>query len=138
MTQSSWKNYIDIARPSHWLKHIFILPGIILAYLLVDVHDGSLGETLIFGLPAACFLASANYVLNEWVDARTDRFHPLKRNRPAAAGIVKSPLIIAEYLLLAAAGLALAVRVNEAFFCTGVIFLLMGCLYNLPDRKSVV
>ena len=38
------KNYIKIARPDHWVKNAFILPGIAIAILLTDdfVLSGSL------------------------------------------------------------------------------------------------
>lgn len=29
-----WVDYVALARPSHWVKHVFILPGIALALLL--------------------------------------------------------------------------------------------------------
>ena len=30
------KNYIKIARPDHWVKNAFILPGVAIAILLTD------------------------------------------------------------------------------------------------------
>ena len=30
------KNYIKIARPDHWVKNAFILPGVVIAILLTD------------------------------------------------------------------------------------------------------
>ena len=29
-----FRDYVAIARPDHWPKHVFILPGIVLAYIL--------------------------------------------------------------------------------------------------------
>ena len=59
------KNYIKIARPDHWIKNAFILPGVAIAMLLTDAElDGSFLLRLIAGFFATCFIASANYVIN--------------------------------------------------------------------------
>ena len=58
-------DYIKIARPNHWFKHVFIVPGIVLAYILIDHADLSVYKILL-GFISACLLASPNYVINEW------------------------------------------------------------------------
>ena len=59
--------YIQIARVDHWFKNSFMLLGVVLAVFyepqLFDVRN--LGVLLLAGL-ATCFVASSNYVLNEW------------------------------------------------------------------------
>lgn len=132
---NNWKKYIDIARPSHWVKHIFILPGIILAFLLIRRPDMSFIPALISGLISACFLASANYVLNEWIDARFDRFHPLKKHRPAAAGEIKAAVVIPEYLIFVSSGLYFAARVNIGYLWAGAFFVTVALLYNVPPLR---
>ena len=34
MEQATFGDYVALARPSHWIKHVFIVPGIVLAMLL--------------------------------------------------------------------------------------------------------
>jgi hypothetical protein len=65
---------LTIARFDHASKHIFIVPGILLAYLLRGVRADSLVRSVGLGFAAVLFVASANYVINEWFD----RFHPTK------------------------------------------------------------
>ena len=63
------KNYIKIARPDHWIKNLFIVPGIAIAFLLTGIPEiGSLVIKFVVGFIATCFIASANYVINEWLD----------------------------------------------------------------------
>src|SRR3954449_11217984 len=74
------KDYIAIARPDHWCKNVFMVLGVLLAYFYHPVPFG--WETvaqLVWAVAATCLVASSNYVLNEILDARTDREHPVKR-----------------------------------------------------------
>ncbi len=129
-------DYVAIARPDHWVKHVFILPGIVLAQLL---HRRELNELLmpiVIGLASAALLASANYVINEWLDSRYDRFHPIKSQRPAVARELSAPLIYLEYALLAVGGLALGLLVSKLFFVVAWLFLLSGLVYNVEPLRS--
>ena len=72
------KDYIAIARPDHWFKNVMILPGYLIALMLHDVDWLATLVPLVFGFVAVCLVASSNYVLNDWLDALFDKFHPVK------------------------------------------------------------
>ena len=73
-------DYIKIARPDHWFKNVFVLPGIFLGVMIYHPGLGTSDVLMIFyGLFIVCLTASANYVINEIMDAETDKHHP-KRN----------------------------------------------------------
>lgn len=135
--KSVLKNYLAIARPGHWFKNIFMLPGVIIAFALT--HQSISLEvlwTITQAVIATCLIASANYTINEWLDAKTDLHHPQKKHRPSVAGTVKAPLVYGQWLLLALTGLAIAYRINALFFGTALLFLLMGVVYNVPPLRS--
>ena len=50
-------------------------------------------------------IASANYVINEWLDADFDKYHPTKSLRPAVTGVLNGKIVIFEYIALAVAAL---------------------------------
>src|SRR5947209_5700714 len=108
--------YVQIARPDHWIKNVFVVPGIAAALAI-----GPLPTTGVAVLPlllaaiSVCLLASANYTINEFLDAEYDRFHPSKSNRPGAMGLLDGRLVVLQYLLLAACGLAAAAQINRPF-----------------------
>ena len=63
-------DYVRIARFDHWFKNIFVLPGIGLAMVLTDVTWPELLLPTVKVLLSVGLLASANYVINELLDAR--------------------------------------------------------------------
>lgn len=131
------KNYIKIARPDHWVKNAFILPGVAIAILLTDfTFTGDVILKFVIGFMATCFIASANYVINEWLDAEFDKFHPTKKNRPVVSENMKLSLVLVEYAVLIIAGLGLAFLVNRPFLLMEVWLLIMGVLYNVKPIRT--
>ena len=129
-------DYVSMARPGHWIKHVFVLPGIFLALLLrPGPWPGLLGRVLL-GLASAALLASANYVLNEWLDAKTDRHHRSKSARPAVAKDLNPGAVWFEYLALGVGGLLLARAVSGPYLLVAAAFLVSGLLYNVPPVRT--
>ena len=130
-------SYIRVARPDHWIKNAFIVPGIVFACLLTATAlTWDICGRFLLGLAATCLVASANYVINEWLDAEFDRHHPTKSLRPAVAGNLDARLITAEYIGLAIAGLALSAFISFYFLLTEAVLLLMGIIYNVKPMRS--
>lgn len=131
------QDYLRIARPDHWIKNIFILPGVVFAYFLTSVpFEFSMGVNLFLGMLATCLTASANYVINEWLDAEFDRYHPTKKLRPAVGGGLKGGFVFIEYMLLAVGGLALSLAISLNFALTEGLLLVMGIIYNVKPLRS--
>jgi decaprenyl-phosphate phosphoribosyltransferase len=135
------KPYLSIARPDHWIKNGFMIPGSALAIALYAdelTHRSIAGQFSIIALAfvAACLLASANYTINEWLDAESDRHHPTKFNRPAPLRKLDPRIVYAQYAGLAVTGLALALAINTRFFLFSVVLLVMGIVYNAPPIRS--
>lgn len=134
---SAWMHYLAIARPDHWVKHVFILPGIVLALALAPMlATRDILLNCAFGFAVACLIASANYVINEWLDAEDDRNHPEKLARPSAAGLVQARYVYIEYVLLLVVGMALTLKVNFLFTVVAVAFAVSGVTYNVRPFRT--
>ena len=133
------RDYVQIMRTDHWFKNVFMLPGIILGYLALDSPPADFVRAalhLAVGVFAVCLVCSSNYTINEILDAPTDRKHPEKRNRPAAAGRIKPLWGYLQWLVLGAAGLGLAFFVGIEFFLVAVSLLVMGLAYNVRPLRT--
>ena len=133
-------SYIKIARFDHWIKQLFVIPGVVFAFFM---HKSLLQEHLVFlplilvGVLSTSLIASANYVINEWLDAEFDRFHPVKKFRPVVANNLKVSFIIIEYLCLLVGGLALAYFILPvSVLVMEVILAIMGIFYNVRPFRT--
>jgi decaprenyl-phosphate phosphoribosyltransferase len=128
--------YVKIARLDHWFKNLFMLPGVALALVLANVPISTSIIPALVGMLSTCFIASANYVINEWLDADFDRFHPVKKHRPSAVGRIKAKYVYIEYALLVSIGLALASTLTKEFIFFSLLLLVMGILYNVRPFRT--
>jgi decaprenyl-phosphate phosphoribosyltransferase len=123
------KAYISIARPDHWSKNAFMLLGVIFALFIEPYRLKSQWYVnLVLALVSTCMIASINYVINEILDAPTDRFHSRKKYRPIPSGQVFLTWAYGEWLLLALSGFGIGFRVNPPF--------LTGFFANGSFRKN--
>jgi decaprenyl-phosphate phosphoribosyltransferase len=129
--------YIKIARFDHWVKNVFVIPGIVVAlYARPELMASSLILNIVLALLAVGFVASSNYVINELLDAPFDALHPVKKLRPIPSGGVNRKIVLYEWIFLGLLGLGIAALLGKLFFITALSLWIMGCIYNIPPVRS--
>ena len=124
-------------RLDHWVKNATMLPGVVVALTAApDQVSLALLPRLLLALLATGLTSSANYVLNEVLDAPSDRHHPDKRHRPVAEGRVDVRLAWLQWLALVAAGAAVGALLSWPFAATMLALAAMGCVYNVPPVRA--
>jgi decaprenyl-phosphate phosphoribosyltransferase len=130
------RNLIKLARPDHWFKNIFVVPGYLLATEFFQVGVFENLHRFVIGMIATCFIASANYVMNEWLDRNFDQHHPVKKFRPSVSGGVTALQVWIEYAVLVVSGLSLSYFISEKFMAAEAFLLVMGVIYNVKPLRS--
>ena len=93
----------------------------------------ALSWPLCLALAAAFLVCGAGQALNDYFDRVVDR--KIKPDRPIPSGRLPAKFVLAESLLLFAAGNALAFQVNSAAFTISVVFTLLLIAYSSLLKK---
>ena len=134
--RGSWSDYLAICRLDHVIKHIFVVPGIVLALILRSSENGLTLRTFVFVMLSVSCSASANYVINEWLDRTFDRNHPHKSQRPCVAREMSPVLVYGEYAILAILGLLFGFISGPLTTVAAATLLICGVIYNVPPLRS--
>ena len=131
------KKYIRIMRPDHWIKQLFILPGVAFALFMIPTAGiRSRLTQLILGFISTCLIASANYVINEWLDREFDRYHPVKKHRSVVEQGADPRVVYGMYAVLTAAGFIIGWIVGTPFVYMEIWLWVMGILYNVKPVRT--
>jgi 4-hydroxybenzoate polyprenyltransferase len=80
--------------------------------------------------------ASANYCINEWLDADSDKYHPVKKHRPFVTGKLNPFYVMAEYLVFVIAALVIAFFISFEVLILIAVFLFLGVSYNVRPIRT--
>ena len=129
-------DHLSMMRLDHATKHVFVLPGVILALLLRGGVARLSPWPVVAGGLAAILIASANYVINEWLDRISDSHHPTKSARPAVRRRMSGVTVWLQWALLTLAGLAVAASASRLMMAVALAFAAQGVVYNVRPLRS--
>lgn len=112
MSIHTLSNLLALMRPKHWIKNSFVLAPLVFAG---EFSNPDAISKAIFACILFCLTSSTSYIINDILDVKSDRNHPVKsKTRPIAAGKVSLSqariLLILLYALLST-GFFIAPRV---------------------------
>jgi 4-hydroxybenzoate polyprenyltransferase len=132
-------------RLDHWIKQLFVIPGAVFACVACSgINENKVLFFLsnnflwnfILAFISTCLIASANYVINEWLDAKFDKYHPVKKNRSIVQKGADKRIVYLLYIVLAMLGLAVAYCISVPVFYTELSLLIMGFFYNVRPFRT--
>jgi 4-hydroxybenzoate polyprenyltransferase/phosphoserine phosphatase len=114
-------------RVHQWIKNVLVFAPLVLAHESFHLPE-LLRATAAFLAFSLC--ASSVYVLNDLLDLRADRAHPLKRTRPFAAGALSIPAGLLLIPLLLGAAFATSLALPPAFTASLAGYLMLTTAYS--------
>ena len=121
-------------RPEQWLKNGFVLAPIVFSGLIFD-SDAWL--RILLAAAAFCAASSATYLINDVIDREADRAHPVKRQRPIAAGAVSPAAAGSAAAVLVSAAVAVAVGLGGWFPLVLIGYVVLVLLYSAVLKHAV-
>ncbi|MFW5704150.1 MAG: UbiA prenyltransferase family protein [Patescibacteria group bacterium] len=128
MKQTRLFLYLRALRVNQWIKNLIVFTAILFSgnLLVPDLFLNSLFAFVIF-----CLLSSTSYLLNDIIDYKYDKKHPIKRNRPIAAGKISLPQATFLVFVLTVVSLLISILFSISLFVIAFIFILLHFLYSL-------
>jgi len=122
-------------RPKQWAKNalVFIAPGA----AGVLTHRATLLDAIL----AFCVFslaAGGTYLLNDVLDVESDRRHPVKCNRPIAAGVVPVPLALGLSAVFVTGAVLLGLWRNAQFGLIVGLYVVLTTLYSVYLKHQPV
>lgn len=121
-------------RPMQWYKNAIVFAA---PFFAGRIFDATLWLPLVCAFASLCAISSSGYVINDIIDAKSDRSHGGKISRPVASGKIGK----AEAVVLAAvlAGIGFAIPMifllgSEFLFLAALLFTLMMA-YNFIFKE---
>lgn len=119
--------YLSLLRVQSWIKNLFLVAPLVFSF---NLFNTALYLPVVSAFLAFCFLSSTVYILNDLVDAESDKLHPRKKLRPLPSGRItrSGALTVALFTCLSAAAFALLVG-NASFYKALLCYLLINIAY---------
>jgi len=122
-------------RPKQWTKNGVVFIAVVFAHRLGHPRDVLLG---LLAVLVYCLVSGVVYIVNDLVDLEKDRQHPLKRNRPLAAGRLSPRLALIAAVLIFLAMLVVSAAASPLFLATVVAYVALNLAYSFYLKNIVL
>jgi decaprenyl-phosphate phosphoribosyltransferase len=135
LVNTIFKDLLSALRIRQWSKNVLLLTAPIGAAVQPTANNL---KFLTQGILAFCFISSAGYILNDWVDKEQDKYHAKKRFRPFAAQRLNLYHAIFLVLLLVTCSVLVSATLPRLFSIWLLTYALSTTSYSLKLKKIPV
>lgn len=127
-------------RPKQWAKNVMVFAALVFSInqYWTPADLPRLAGTSFLAFICFCVLSSGQYLVNDVLDAPRDREHPLKRDRPIAAGRVPPHTALVVAIVVMGAGMVGSFLLAPVFGWTAAIYLAMMLTYSITLKHMVI
>jgi len=122
-------------RPAQWTKNFLLFAGLLFSHNLLSLV---LLLKVVAGFGIFCLLTGGIYIINDLVDLKKDQQHPLKRQRPIAAGKLSVSLAKKIAVILLISSLVLAYELDSSFALVCLSYAGMMLAYTVYLKKIAI
>jgi len=134
------KDYFLLLRPVHWIKNVFVFAALVFAREFQNPWPDVLVALGRVSGAFVCFslAASAIYILNDYVDRKSDSIHPVRRHRPLAAGRVRASTALVLAVVLATLALVGAWLLEPLLGVIIAAYIIQMILYSATLKRVMI
>lgn len=122
-------------RPKQWIKNLLLFAGLIFSK---NFFQPQLLTKTIFGFIIFCLLSGVVYIINDLVDIKEDKLHPVKAKRPIASGKISPQNAYLAAIIIGIVGIVASFLIEPLFFLVTVAYLILALLYSIVLKKIVI
>lgn len=129
------KDLFIALRPKQWIKNLFVCLPLVFGRKIF-----SSPENIHTFFALLCFIgaSSAVYLVNDVLDLKYDRQHPLKKRRPVASGRVSVPMALGAACLIASISLFFSYKLNVYMGHVIVAYIAFNFMYSSFLKNKVI
>ena len=121
------KTISRLLRLDQWYKNLVIFLPLIFA----STQNIYPIDKLIVGFFGFCCISSITYIINDWLDRKKDRLHPIKKNRPLASKKITGKGAIIAIILLACVAIGVSLVLGLYYGLIVATYFIFTNLYSL-------
>jgi len=121
------RQYFRLLRPHQYIKNLILfLP----AFFSLRITEFEVWSRTLIGVLGFSLVASAVYILNDYLDQEEDREHPHKKHRPIASGAISGLQALSLMILLLLIGIPLFYFLDIQSFYLVSAYVFINVLYT--------
>jgi len=123
-------------RPKQWTRNIILFAPLIFSQ---NITNKQLAIYSFISFIVFCILSGSVYILNDLIDIKQDKVHPLKSKRPLASGRLRPIYAVITFLVLLALSVYISLTyLNNLFILVAGFYLILQIAYSTILKHIVI